>query len=253
MKILFVGPRGSDPSTTALQTQLVEMVEAAAARGHRVRLVQPRVGGATMRRPESVSCDFVDTREPPFRKVAERLVDIPTERTLSARLREDPPEVVHVHGFGGRSSYLSPWLGERLGYPVVIAVVDELALLCHRETLIDAAGAPCEVVDDPARCRRCCRAADRNALGRFGAVLARLTSPLRGIGPYPTVNAFANRLDMVSHGLSTADVVCVRDAGIADRLVRMGVPSRGLRSPIAAPKSTAWDEVWRQAIALHAG
>jgi hypothetical protein len=215
---------------------------------HRLRWLRPVVGGEAPLSIDGVQTIRIATRRVPFRSVVSRLVDLPTERALSAALREAPPDLLQIHGFGAASSCLGPWIADRLGVPSLVVVDDLAELLCHRRTLIDAAGQGCSVFDEPERCARCCRAASPDGLGAFAALAAALLRPVAGLSPFPARVDFENRLDMLVSGLLAARQVRVRGAAEAAALVAVGVPPRlvvpGLPADVAG-----WEQVWRGLLA----
>ncbi len=230
MDVLLVSARSKtrtpEPSVRAVRTLASTLMTAGATR---VRWLCPWPPDAPPPDvPAGVAIELVRSSAPPFRKVTGQLVDLRTETRLVAALRDDPPDVVHVHGFGGASSYLIAWTADRLGVATVVEATPREAVLCHRGTLVDWTGSPCEVFDDPLRCRRCTTAADRGALGPVGAFLAKLLRPLRGLSPFPSRVEFVNRLDMIAHGLTPVTRVFVASEADTEAMKRIGIPARSV-------------------------
>ncbi len=249
MDLLFVGPRGRSGQVAAGAAELAMLAEAAAREGHRVRLLQPIAPDARLdpKPVPGLTARAIPTRTPPFRAVLAHLSDLPLERALNEELRSDPPDVVHVHGFGGASSYLVPWLADRLGVAAVVYAEPLAAVLCHRGTLVDRDGVACREFDDAIRCARCCRAHDPDALGGIASFLAACLRPLRGLTPFPNRTAMLNRNDLIVHGLGAARRVCVREASSVQDLVALGVPHRSILSGVSGDDFPAWCAVWAAA------
>ena len=166
-------------------------------------------------------------REPPaFRAVNAVLADPHHEHAVAATIRAVAPDVVHVVGCGGGTSIHLAWIARSLGVPCCVEVEREV-LLCHRGDLVHAAGEKCEVYDDAERCAVCCRARTRGRVGlsAAGVAVARATTWLGDLAPFPTPFAFRNRRDMVAAALSDASTVIVLDDGTRQAVVGVGVPS----------------------------
>lgn len=238
---MFVSPRSvsgrSHPARDA-----VTALSADLARGSdRVRWIAPRaIAEAPVNAVPGVRMVDVVSDAPAFRLVQDRLTDLPTERALSSEIRTGPPDLLHVHGFGGAVSYLLPWLADRLGVPALVVVDPLRESLCHRGSLIDHTGQACRIWNDERRCAACCRVASPGGLGRGAAFLAGLLAPLGAIAPFPTHDDFANRMDMIVQGLGSARLVCVADGMAADALEGLGVPRRVLHVGIPRPTAVEW-------------
>lgn len=252
MDLLYVSPRtapGDPPS--AARARVAGLVELAAAAGHTVRWLVPTAGGERVQAPAGVEVIACPGEVPPPHRVQERLYQVDLEVRLAAAVRVRLPDVVHVDGYGGISSYLASWIPARLGARVV-AVVDSMGdLLCARRTLRDETGAVCDAWDDPGRCQVCC---SRPCGGgppdgespRWRGLMSRAT---RGLGPLswtPRVGDFANRLDLVIHGLDAASLVLVPDESAKQALQRARLPLRavGVGYPVEADLD-AWLTVYR--------
>ncbi len=246
MNVLLVGPRGDGEHERMVRSRLSRLAAAAAAGGDAVTLLDP---GETPMAVESAAVTVIaaPSHAPSFRRVEAQLVDVPLERALTSLLRHEPPGIVHVDGFGGSTSYLVPWLCDRLGVPAVVVAAPLERVLCHRGTLVDQHRSACTRWDDAERCARCCRAPSDDGLDGFQSALAALCRPLRGLSPFPHRTAFANRLDMIAQGLCAARVVCAADAHALEALVGLGVPERIIRIGIPDGDLTMARELWRVA------
>lgn len=120
MDVVLVSARSGGPSPHPSHRFVAELAADLALHGHAVRWVRPQLRGEPESEVAGVTAIRAPTRRPSVRRVLARLADLPTERALSAALRASPADVVHVHGFGGAASYLTPWLADRLGVPAVV-------------------------------------------------------------------------------------------------------------------------------------
>lgn len=173
----------------------------------------------------TVVAPAVRRQRPAFRAVNAVLADAQHEHEVAAAIRAVAPDVVHVVGCGGGTSIHLAWIATSLGVPCCVEVEREV-LLCHRGDLVHAAGEKCEVYDDAARCAACCRARTpgRVGLSAAGVAVARATTWLGDLAPFPTPFAFRNRRDMVAAALSDASAVIVLDDGTRQAVVDVGVP-----------------------------
>ena len=127
------------------------------------------------------------------------------------------------------------------------------AVICHRGTLVDWTGRPCENWIDPRRCRRCTTTRGADALGAIGSFGAALLRPLRGLSPFPAKADFENRLDMLAHGLSPASRVFVPTPAVLEALATLGVSTRTFRvGPPNADDVAAWLSVYREICRVNA-
>ncbi len=252
MDLLYVSPRtapGDPPS--AARERVARLVGLAVAAGHSVRWLVPTAVEERVLAPAGVEVIACPGEVPPAHRVQERLYQVDLEVRLAATVRARVPDVVHVDGYGGVSSYLASWIPARLGARVV-AVVDSLEdLLCARRTLRDETGAVCDAWDDPERCQICC---SRPCGGgppdgespRWRGVLSRAT---RGLGPLswtPRVGDYANRLDLVIHGLDAASLVLVPGESAKQALQRARLPMRAVVAGYPAEADfEAWLTVYR--------
>lgn len=248
MDVALISPRSAGTPPHPAHGFVASLSRALVDEGHAVRWLRPVVAGESTVDVDGVRVIDAPTRRVPFRSVVHRLSDLPTERALSSAFRDAPPDIAHVHGFGGASSYMVPWLAERLGVPVVV-VADPIAeSLCHRRTLVDEKGHDCGAWTSPERCAACCRAPGTDdGLGRGQALVASLLRPLGGRSPFPSPVDFHNRLDMVAQGLTSARIVCVADEIAAGAAVRLGVSRRTLRVGVPDPDAAEWMSIYRAA------
>ncbi|MBL8754327.1 MAG: hypothetical protein JNK15_13580 [Planctomycetes bacterium] len=123
------------------------------------------------------------------------------ELELTRELRARPTAVVVHVGVGARGSPNVGWLAERLGSRS-FAVARGAEVVCHRGDLRFRDGTSCAVVDDAARCRRCCAA---------------------GLFRRPHADDFRNRGDLLVASLQAAAAVFVPERGDADRLRAFGL------------------------------
>jgi hypothetical protein len=165
-------------------------------------------------------------REPAFRQVMAPLQDAHLEHAAAVAIRAGNFDLVHAVGCAGGASVHVPWIARALGVPCTIEVEPAIAV-CHRGDLLHSSGAPCAIVDDPARCAACCRArtaAGRRGLGDVQAGLAWATRWLGDAAPFPTSLAFRNRRDLIAAGLAEAHAVVVRDDASLQAVRGLGVP-----------------------------
>lgn len=154
--------------------------------------------------PPGIVVHDVAIREQPLHRVAAAHRDIPLEVALTRTLRTHAAEVVVHVGAGARGSPNVLWVAERMG-SAACAVVRFAEVVCHRGTLVDHAGMPCSVHDEPERCRRCCAASWWRA---------------------PRSMAFRDRADLLFASLGFANWVFVPTDLERERLAATGVPAR---------------------------
>ncbi len=200
------------------------------------QVIAEQTPGANIRR--------VDSPRPGFAAVAAQLANIPGENALSMELRQDPPDLVHLFGYGNCGSTSMPWLCARLGVPSIVSL-DLGESLCHRGTLIDATGQPCRRWDDPQRCLECCLTPVGAGLTRGQARRAKLLRILGALSPYPSLVAFQNRADIIIGGLQFAQRIMVADEDAASALIDLGVAAKliQIEPEIGDP---AWSELYHE-------
>ncbi|MBK8976024.1 MAG: glycosyltransferase [Planctomycetes bacterium] len=249
MDVVLVSARARHDAPHPRSAAAAELASALAGAGHRVRWV----GTAAPASDAGVEVRVVDAPRPAFAAVEDMLYNVPVERQLSAWLRDDPPEVVHVDGFGGACSHLTAWLSARLGVPSLVVAAPFAELVCHRGTLIDGAGAACTRWDDAERCFDCCTTPGPGALSAGAAFWARVTRSFGPLSRVPRLVDFENRLDMVIHGLDVADVVVLATEADRAALDALALPMRGVRVGIPAATDVAgWIALYADAGSLRA-
>ncbi|MHC5062755.1 MAG: glycosyltransferase [Planctomycetota bacterium] len=197
---------------------------------------------AAVEPPEGLRFLALESEAPPFRKVTARLGDLQAETELSRLVRSDPPDLLHLFGYGNTGSTSIAWLAGRLGVPSLISL-DLAETLCHRGDLIDFEGAECRQQDDPGRCLQCCLTPSGPGLSPLQSKLAKGMCILGGLSPYPNLVSFMNRLDLVISGLGEASALLVENEEALQRLEELGVAKRFMQM---APASSADVETWRQ-------
>ncbi len=225
MDVMLVSGRSRRGLRSDSFATVAERAVALVGSGHRVRWLCPLVAGETVPQIDGVEVLGEVASQPRFRAVESGVGDFPVEQRGVRELRVDPPDVIHQCSYGWSSSAMLAWLAARLGVPVIVEV-DIADTLCHRGSLVDQYGEPCERFEDPRRCVACCQAPDAAGLSRLQSWGARLLRPLGGLSPFPHPNAFRNRLDLVISGLQQAAVVIAQNVTDADWLQQAGVPRR---------------------------
>lgn len=198
-----------------------------AARGARVRWIWCANEGAS---PPAVANGVelvpVVSPLPPFRSVDARIADAEGDQQLARLLRPlRRASVVHF-GLGAVGSATTLWLAERMGARP-FAVVTAREALCARNTLVDATGAACTVVDDAVRCTDCLSSPWEHGLTHGQARWARALRWLGGHSPFPGRIGVLTRTDLVLGSLLLADVF-VATEGERAQLASAGVPPRSL-------------------------
>ncbi len=194
--------------------------------------------------PEGVRLLALESPLPPFSNITARLGDLATERVLSRELRSDPPDILHLHGFGNTGSTSIPWLAGRLGVPSLVSL-DFAEAFCHRGDLIDYEGRSCERVDEPARCLQCCLSSFPGGLSPLQSRMAKALRGLGGLSPYPNLVSCMNRLDLVLGGLGAASLLILENAAVLQRLSELGIAARSLRiSPAVDADAAQWLELY---------
>lgn len=184
----------------------------------------------------------VNSSQPGFTAIEAGLADVPGEFALIRELRHDPPDVVHLFGYGNCGSASMPWVCARLGVPSVVNL-DLRETLCHRGTLIDATGSPCLRWDDPEHCLACCLSPVGEGLTPAQAWRARRLRFLGALSPYPSLAAFQNRADITIGGLAFAQRIIVADGDAARALQDLGVVEKLIQIQ-AELGDQAWIELY---------
>lgn len=227
MNLMFVTGRPSGPGPDAARDAVRMLSGSFVERGDRVRWLCPRLEGESLpSAPVGVEVLGVESRLPDFAEVTSRLYDVPNERVFVDLLRSDPPDLVHVQGFGGTATYLIPWLCERMGIPAVVVADPIEPSLCARQTLVDERGEGCVRWAEAARCLECCTTPFEGGMTEAQARKARSRGWLGLLAPRPVLADFENRLDMVVNGLDSAACVLVGDESAAEALARAFLPKR---------------------------
>lgn len=252
MDLILVSGRPSSPEDPAGRQRIAPLAEGLVALGHRVRWIRPLRSGEGESEPiDGVQILGVESPVPDFAAISSRLYDVPNERLLVRELREDPPDLVHVDGYGGTSAYLTTWLSERMGIPVTV-LADPLApILCHRGTFLDETGDDCDRFDEPTRCLECCTTPFEGGLTEGESWRARHLAWLGPLAPSPVLANFENRLDMMIHGLDSADRVYVYDDEQAEKLKRCGLPRKVVVGYPTAHQASAWLKQFEELVATH--
>lgn len=175
--------------------------------------------------PAGVAFTAVRGRVPPFRSVVRRNVDVALDVALAHRLRPlARATVVHI-GFGAPGSIATLWVADRMGARSV-AFVRAAEVVCHRQDLVFADGAPCGEWTDPDRCARCCTTAGPSGPSRAQERLCRWTRPLGPLQPFPRREHFAVRNDLMLASLQTAAVLVGTETERAQLVAAgLGAPS----------------------------
>ena len=184
----------------------------------------------------------VQSKTPSFTAVEAQLADVSGELALSQELRQDPPDLVHLFGYGNGGSAAMPWLCARLGVPSIVSL-DLGEALCHRGTLIDATGQACTRWDDPQRCLDCCLAPAGAGLTQAQARRAKMLRFLGALSPYPSLTAFQNRADIIIGGLLFTQRIMVANEDAASSLIDLGVAEKQIQIQ-PEPVDHAWFDLY---------
>ncbi|HEX5051478.1 MAG TPA: hypothetical protein VFZ65_06870 [Planctomycetota bacterium] len=204
MRIVVVSSPGAGTSVHWSHAAALELARVLLLGGARVEWLAAATPGheLPLALPGVVAGAVSTCATTPVHRVTAGMTDLELEVALSRSLRSRPAHAVVHFGTGARGSPNVLWLADRLG-SAVFAVVRAAEVVCQRGDLVDFAGEPCPVFDDPERCRRCC-------------------GPSRWSRPR-TVE-FRNRIDLLAGGLLVTKAVFVPDPADVQPLVTAGVP-----------------------------
>lgn len=244
MRILLVSTRGG-PEEGSWGDLAAAHAELLSRAGQEVSWLHVRAEmDALPQVPQGIRFLPLESQVPPFRMVTARLGDLNAEQALSKEIRPDPPDLLHVFGFGGTGSTSIPWLAGRLGVPSAVSL-DLAETLCHRGNLIDFEGSDCERRDDPQRCWDCSLTPFAAGLSPIQARLARISSIAGGLSPYPNLISFQNRLDLIRGGLAAASRLLLEDERSIAALQEFGIAQQLMMiRPDPEAKASHWLELY---------
>lgn len=227
MDVVLVSARAAHGSAHWSASSCARVGGELTAKGARVRWLWCASEGATPPAvPPGVELVPVVSPLPPFRAVDARIADASSDQQLARLLRPLRRSCVVHFGLGAVGSATALWLAERMGARP-IAVVAAREALCARNTLVDATGSACTVVDDAARCTQCLSSPWEHGLTKGQAKCARALRWLGGHSPFPSRIGVLTRTDLVLGSLVLAEVLVASESERA-LLAAAGVPSRSL-------------------------
>ena len=246
MKLILVSGRYSDPAphhaADAAFAQQLARADCA------VRWIVPNGEASTRPPANGVQITAVPSAVPGFGAIQERLLDGATETALTAEIRREMPDLVHVLEYGGSSSVNATWSADRMGVKALVSLRAD-STLCHRGALVHGDGGACGNWEDPRRCAVCCLVPGPGGFGPLGSCFGRFLGWIRfPVNPYPTALDFLNRTELLIGGLQCASRVTVQTEEERTRIAALGIRP-GLLEVVSNPSLEDWTDLYRRIIA----